>query len=76
MSLDPRTWTTKTSEAVSAAMQSATLAGHPELTPHHVLSELVKQDGTIVSPLLAKVGVPVNKVVEKCTAALAKLPNA
>ena len=76
MSLDPRTWTTKTSEAVSAAMQSATLAGHPELTPHHVLSELVKQDGTIVSPLLTKVGVPVNKVVEKCTAALAKLPNA
>ncbi len=76
MSLDPRTWTTKTSEAVSAAMQSATLAGHPELTPHHVLTELVKQDGTIVPPLLAKVGVPVNKVVEKCTAALAKLPNA
>ena len=76
MTLDPRTWTTKTSEAVSAAMQAATLAGHPELTPHHVVAELVKQDDTIVSPLLAKVGVPVNKVSEKCAAALTKLPSA
>jgi ATP-dependent Clp protease ATP-binding subunit ClpB len=76
MTLDPRTWTTKTSEAVSAAMQAATLAGHPELTPHHVVAELVKQDDTIVSPLLAKVGVPVNKVSEKCAATLTKLPSA
>ncbi|MFZ9421747.1 MAG: Clp protease N-terminal domain-containing protein, partial [Ilumatobacteraceae bacterium] len=67
MTLDPRTWTTKTSEAVSAAMQAAALAGNPELTPHHVLAELVKQDGTIVSPLLAKVGVSVNKVSQTCT---------
>ena len=76
MTLDPRTWTTKTSEAVSAAMQAATSAGHPELTPHHVVAELVKQDDTIVSPLLAKVGVPVNKVSEKCAATLTKLPSA
>ena len=75
MTLDPRTWTTKTSEAVSAAMQAAALAGNPELTPHHVLAELVKQDGTIVSPLLAKVGVSVNKVSQTCTAVLAKLPS-
>ena len=33
MTLDPRKWTTKTGEAVSAAMQAATIAGHPELTP-------------------------------------------
>ncbi|GDX13923.1 chaperone protein ClpB [Actinomycetes bacterium] len=75
MTLDPRTWTTKTSEAVSAAMQAAALAGNPELTPHHVLAELVKQDGTIVSPLLAKVGVSVNKVSQTCTSVLAKLPS-
>ena len=75
MTLDPRTWTTKTSEAVSAAMQAAALAGNPELTPHHVLAELVKQDGTIVSPLLVKVGVSVNKVSQTCTSVLAKLPS-
>ena len=75
MTLDPRKWTTKTSEAVAAAMQAATLAGHPELTPHHVLAEIVKQDGTIVAPLLAKVGVPLNLIAEKCSAATAKLPS-
>ena len=75
MTLDPRKWTTKTGEAVAAAMQAATAAGHPELTPHHLLLELVKQDGTIVSPLLAKVGVPVNTIAEKCSTALAKLPS-
>ena len=74
MTLDPRTWTVKTSEAVSAAMQAAAAAGHAELTPHHVLAQLVRQDGTIVAPLLAKVGVPVNKISEKCESVLAKLP--
>ena len=75
MTLDPRKWTTKTGEAVAAAMQAATSAGHPELTPHHLLLELVKQDGTIVSPLLAKVGVPLNTIAEKCSTALAKMPS-
>jgi ATP-dependent Clp protease ATP-binding subunit ClpB len=76
MTLDPRKWTTKTAEAVSAAMQSATAAGHPELTPHHLMGELVKQDGTVVAPLLAKVSVPAAQLAEKCAAALAKLPSA
>ena len=76
MTLDPRKWTTKTSEAVSAAMQAATVVGHPELTPHHLLAELLKQEGTIVSLLLAKVGVAVNALAEKCANALAKLPTA
>ena len=75
MTLDPRTWTVKTAEAVSAAMQVAAVAGHPELTPHHLLAELVKQDGTVTAPLLAKVGVPVAKVAEKCATALGKLPT-
>ncbi|MEY3977633.1 MAG: chaperone protein ClpB [Actinomycetota bacterium] len=75
MTLDPRTWTVKTAEAVSAAMQVAATAGHPELTPHHLLAELVKQDGTVTAPLLAKVGVPVTKVAEKCATALGKLPT-
>ncbi len=75
MTLDPRTWTVKTGEAVSAAMQVAAVAGHPELTPHHLLAELVKQDGTVTAPLLAKVGVPVTKVAEKCATALGKLPT-
>ncbi len=53
MTLDPRTWTTKTSEAVAAAMQVANTAGHRDLTPHHVLAAIIRQEGTIVSPVLA-----------------------
>jgi ATP-dependent Clp protease ATP-binding subunit ClpB len=74
MSLDPRTWTTKTSEAVSAAMQAANTASHAELTAAHVLGSLITQEGTLVSPLLAKVGVPVRVVAEKCAALIAALP--
>lgn len=74
MSLDPRTWTTKTSEAVSVAMQAANTAGHAELVAAHVLSALITQEGTLVSPLLAKVGVPVRVVAEKCAAITAALP--
>ena len=75
MTLDPRTFTVKTSEAVAAAMQAATSAGHNELTSHHVLSELVKQNDTMVLPLLAKVGVSVAQVVDKCTTVLGKVPT-
>ena len=75
MTLDPRTFTVKTSEAVAAAMQAAGSAGHNELTSHHVLSELVKQNDTMVLPLLAKVGVPVARIVDKCTTVLGKLPT-
>ena len=75
MTLDPRTFTVKTSEAVAAAMQAAASAGHNELTSHHVLSELVKQNDTMVLPLLAKVGVPVARIVDKCTTVLGKLPT-
>ncbi len=75
MTLDPRTFTVKTSEAVAAAMQAAGSAGHNELTSHHVLSELVKQNDTMVLPLLAKVGVSVAHIVDKCALALGKLPT-
>ena len=75
MTLDPRTFTVKTSEAVAAAMQAAASAGHNELTSHHVLSELVKQNDTMVLPLLAKVGVSVAQVVDKCTTVLGKVPT-
>ena len=75
MTLDPRTFTVKTSEAVAAAMQAAASTGHNELTSHHVLSELVKQNDTMVLPLLAKVGVSVAHIVDKCALALGKLPT-
>jgi len=34
--VDPKKWTTKTNEAIAAAMQLATTNSNPELTPDHV----------------------------------------
>jgi ATP-dependent Clp protease ATP-binding subunit ClpB len=76
VSFDPKRWTTKTQEAVSAAMQRATLAGHPELVPDHLLAELAAQGDGIVPALLAKLGLAPGEVAARAEAALGRLPRA
>src|SRR5687767_15184472 len=49
--------TVKAQEAVVEAQNLARGAGNPEVTPEHLLLELVRQDGGIVSPILNKLGV-------------------
>jgi ATP-dependent Clp protease ATP-binding subunit ClpB len=75
MTLDPRKWTTKTTEAITAAMGVATTNGNPELTVDHVLASVVGQTDTVVHPLLAKLGVAANTVVDRAVAAVNKLPR-
>jgi ATP-dependent Clp protease ATP-binding subunit ClpB len=75
MSLDPKKWTTKTQEAVSAAMQRATVAGNPELSPDHLLAELASQTDTVVPALLAKLGRAAGAVVQRAEAAVARMPR-
>jgi ATP-dependent Clp protease ATP-binding subunit ClpB len=75
MTLDPRKWTTKTTEVVTTAMTTATANGNPELTVDHVLASLVAQTDTVVHPLLAKLGVSVAVVAEKAATAVGKLPR-
>ena len=75
MTLDPRKWTTKTTEAITSAMTTATTNGNPELTVDHVLASLVAQTDTVVHPLLAKLGVAVNTVADKAAGAVSKLPR-
>jgi ATP-dependent Clp protease ATP-binding subunit ClpB len=76
MTLDPRKWTTKTTEAITAAMTTATTNGNPELTVDHVLASIVGQTDTVVHPLLAKLGVSVAVVADKAATAVGKLPRA
>jgi ATP-dependent Clp protease ATP-binding subunit ClpB len=76
MTLDPRKWTTKTTEAITAAMTTATTNGNPELTVDHVLASIVAQTDTVVHPLLAKIGVSVAVVADKAASAVGKLPRA
>ncbi|HEY1974332.1 MAG TPA: ATP-dependent chaperone ClpB [Pseudonocardia sp.] len=48
--------TTKTQQAVSAAVQAATLAGNPDVGPTHLLGGLLAQADGITAPLLEAVG--------------------
>ncbi len=52
MALDPKKWTTKTQQAVAAALDSAQTNANPELTPDHLLAALLRQDDSIVPPVL------------------------
>jgi len=48
--------TTKTQQAISAAVQAAVLAGNPDVGPTHLLGALLAQGDGIAAPLLAAVG--------------------
>ncbi len=49
--------TTKTQAALTAALQTATAAGNPEIRPAHLLHALLTQNEGIAAPLLEAVGV-------------------
>ena len=56
MAFDPKKWTIKTQEAFAAAIDQAKNLSNPELTTDHVLSAMMRQDGTIIPAVLAKLG--------------------
>jgi len=68
-------FTIKSQEAVQAAQKLAHERGNPEITPEHLLSVLLEQEGGIVVPLLGKLGVAPSDVRPRVTAALDKLPS-
>ena len=76
MALNPRQWTTKTTEALNAAMQDALSRGNPEVTVDHVLVALMSQTETIVAPLLAKVGVASTMIRDRSVESLGRQPVA
>jgi ATP-dependent Clp protease ATP-binding subunit ClpB len=48
--------TTKTQQAISSAVQAATLAGNPDVGPSHLLGALLAQGDGLTAPLLSAVG--------------------
>ena len=76
MAFDPKKWTTKTSEAIAAAMQSATSNNNPELTADHVMAVLCRQTDTVVPAVLSKLGIAATMLSERADEAVAKLPRA
>jgi ATP-dependent Clp protease ATP-binding subunit ClpB len=76
MALNPRQWTTKTTEVLNGAMQDALSRGNPEVTVDHVLVVLMSQTETIVAPLLAKVGVASTMIRDRAADAILRQPTA
>jgi ATP-dependent Clp protease ATP-binding subunit ClpB len=76
MAIDPKKWTVKTQEAFAAAIDLARSNSNPELTPDHVLWAVASQDGTVVAPVLAKLGQAPGMVSQRAREAIDKLPRA
>ncbi len=76
MAIDPKKWTTKTTEAIAAAGDQTRGNGNPEVTPDHVLRALVSQTDTIVPSLLQKLGIAPGMLRSKADDAIASLPRA
>ncbi|MDH3294919.1 MAG: ATP-dependent chaperone ClpB [Acidimicrobiia bacterium] len=76
MAIDPKKWTIKTNEAVTAAIERAGADSNPEVTPDHLLSALLSQAEGVVLPLLTKVERPPAPLRAETEQAIAKLPKA
>jgi ATP-dependent Clp protease ATP-binding subunit ClpB len=76
VALDPNRWTQKTTEAFNAAVDNARSSSHPEVTPDHLLLAMLGQEGTVVFPVLQKVGVAPAQLRGRVLEALGKLPKA
>jgi ATP-dependent Clp protease ATP-binding subunit ClpB len=76
VALDPNRWTQKTQEAVSTAVAAAKAANNPEVTPDHLVTAMLGQEGTVVLPVLDRLGVAPLTVRNKLADTLARLPKA
>ncbi|WP_420879447.1 ATP-dependent chaperone ClpB [Rhodococcus sp. (in: high G+C Gram-positive bacteria)] len=68
--------TTKTQAALTAALQSASAAGNPDIRPAHLLVALLDQTDGIAAPLLKAVGVDPTVVRREAQVIVDRLPRA
>ena len=66
--------TTKAQEAVSNAQSLAAGNGHAELTPLHLLSNLLNETNGVIKPLLEKMNVPADQLKSIVQSELERLP--
>ncbi|MGH4005180.1 MAG: Clp protease N-terminal domain-containing protein, partial [Pseudonocardiaceae bacterium] len=68
--------TTKTQAAISSAVQTASMAGNPDVTAAHLLGALLAQADGIAAPLLAAVGADASAVRAELDTITKRLPSA
>ncbi|MFJ1933051.1 ATP-dependent chaperone ClpB [Kitasatospora sp. NPDC088160] len=74
--MDASKFTTKTQDALSAAIRQAGAAGNPDVKPVHILIALLEQPEGIARPLLEAVGADVTRIDAEARRQLAALPSA
>ncbi len=74
--MDTNKLTTKSRDAVSAALRTALTEGHPYAEPSHLLHALLQVPGNTVAPLIAAAGADPAVVAAAAQGAIAKLPSA
>ncbi|MEU4113549.1 ATP-dependent chaperone ClpB [Kitasatospora sp. NPDC028055] len=74
--MDASKFTTKTQDALSAAIRQAGAAGNPDVRPVHILIALLEQPEGIARPLLEAVGANPARVDAEARRQLAALPSA
>ena len=72
--MDAERLTTRSQEAVSAAVRRAAAEGHPEVAPVHLLLALLDQADGIAAPLLSAVGADAGQVRTRAQALLTAIP--
>jgi ATP-dependent Clp protease ATP-binding subunit ClpB len=68
-------FTIKAQEAIAAAGQLAERRHNPQVTPEHLLSVLLEQEGGVVTPVLSKLGADVRALRAQVNADLDALPT-
>src|SRR5215218_4832296 len=68
-------FTTKSRQALEAAIALAAARNHPEAAPEHLLAVLLEQEDGIVVPVLSKLGARPEAIRADVNAALEKLPT-
>ena len=74
--MDLSTYTTRSQQALAAAVQAAAASGNPAVEPAHLLDALLSQPGGTSVPLLAATGVDPQVVAQQLKDELGRLPSA
>ena len=67
--------TIKAREAVTEAINFASAAGNPEVTPIHLLASLINDESGTIPGVMNRLGIQVIGIAEKITSALGNLPK-
>jgi ATP-dependent Clp protease ATP-binding subunit ClpB len=67
--------TTKAQQAVADAQNKASVMGHAEITPIHLLNSLLEETDGIVTPLLKKIDAPLKQLVDMVETEIKRIPS-